>query len=174
MKYAERYRIKLNLFALFSSTVFLLFVGACCERKEPTRKVYGLTPMLEKTVETENLCKALALPSKSIFLETQISSKRESGAVTNIYSTQLSCREINLFFREQLFSKNWKIIHSDENPRFPLDSYNIFQLESFEIGIECNDIRDYCGTKKFYVSCSWHRLLKNVSQKRPFLRCHYQ
>jgi hypothetical protein len=140
--------------------VLLLFFFsiACYETPRGTRTFYGLTPPVKQTVQTEEFCNSLALPLESVFLESRIQSKRESGVVTNIYSTEKSCNEINLFFRDMLIHKGWQLVEAERGSYFPsiFETHYKFELNPNELGVSCNDLKDYRGTKRFYVSCVWN------------------
>lgn len=137
--------------------IFFLFSVACCKKPEASRTIYGLVPLEKSTVQTEELCNSLAIPSEAILLESRIQSKKESAVITKVYSTEKPCHEINLFFRDTLVPKRWQIIPSDTYTKFfNLETHYGFELEDNKIGITCGDLRDYCGIKRFYISCSWN------------------
>jgi hypothetical protein len=148
------YALRLGSGLCVALLLVFIVVSFGCENMNGERTVSGKLPLESNTEEAERINNSLTLPEGSVLLETRILSKAESAVVTKKYSTQYDCKEVDSYFRKYLTANNWSFLYFTPG-RFPQDTYSTFSRDDFEIGVWCQQMRDYRGIRKFYISSSW-------------------
>jgi hypothetical protein len=141
------------IIVLFAFICSILISG--CENRNGERTVRGKVPLEDKTVEAEQMCNSFPLPAGSNRLETEITSKSYMGSVTNRYSTDYDCQEIDDFFRTFLLSQSWKQARREKSGFLAIDTYSTFKSDPFLVEVWCTQMKDFRGVREYYVTCHW-------------------
>lgn len=143
------------IFAAMILTVTCLLIAGCSPKMNGERTVYGRIPLAKNTVEAERICDSMKLPEASVLLETRIYSKQDSGVVTKVYSTNHHCLAVDQFFSGSLIENDWTWLTREVREGFfeSGDTRNTYSSDGFNISVDCGEMKDFRGVRRFYVSC---------------------
>lgn len=144
-----------RLFIPIVVVLTLLAISCASENMNGERTVSGKLPLESKTVEAERIADSLIPPTGSILLETRITSKEDLGVVVKKYSTDFHCKEIDAYFQDYLTSIGWKLFSRAERGEFNHAYSSSFSMNEFKIRVSCEELRDFRGIRRFYLSCYW-------------------
>ncbi|MGB3017019.1 MAG: hypothetical protein WBC65_04370, partial [Ignavibacteria bacterium] len=86
-----------------------------------------------------------------------ITSKDDLGVVTKKYSTDLHCKEVNLYFCKYYTSSGWEFVDSERKGLFNQDTFSTFAANEFKTDVWCTEQKDFRGMRKFYISYYWRK-----------------
>ncbi len=130
--------------------------SSTCENMNGERTISGKIPLEQNTVKIEEACNQLELPPSSSRLETRITSKSSLGSVTNKFSTDLECPEVDTFFGTTLPVHGWQKSRQETRQSWlSTDTYSTYQQGVYSIEVDCLGSRGISGVRKYYLTCHW-------------------
>ena len=140
--------------------IFLLAIAFCvcisgCENMNGERTVFGKIPLESETIKAEQIVDSIPVPSGSFLLETSITSKDNSGVAVKKYSTDSQCDQVDSYLHDSLAANDWKFLGTFRKGFFSDKIISSYYANGFHIEVSCDDIKDFRGIRKFYISCSW-------------------
>jgi len=140
---------------VFGLVAVLSFSQIACENMNGERTVFGKIPIEPKTEEAERIVDSLVMPPSSSVLETRITSKDNMGVVTRKYSTEQQCEENDLYFHTTLVPSGWTPRSAETHGLIFPKTESTFSRGEFKVDVSCDNMRDFRGIRKFYLTCSW-------------------